>query len=150
SKGLAANKEIMTDNLKSDIQDFAHHPPFAFSARQFDEDGRLLKDAKIERVRFDEQGKQRLKPSEEHDPRLAGYNRTVQGAIRLNHYTHLNKPIARKGDNDKVQLSCESCHVLALDGKRMQKITFADHCAGCHQQRDLKIDPNADEKKVAA
>jgi len=138
-------------NFIPSVTDFVtDHPQFAISVREQDDSGRPQKKGKlIRRIRLDVDGKQILRPSK-GDDKFVGFNQQFQGMIKLNHRKHVGKPIARKSDDDKVQLGCSECHTPAADGKRMQKITFANHCSGCHQNRHLQIDPNADDKKLAA
>src|SRR5262249_47617251 len=67
----------------------------------------------------------------------------------LNHNRHLARKI-KNGRDEEVQLTCASCHSLNPDGKRMKKITFAEHCADCHQPHDLKIGDKAGSGNLAA
>jgi hypothetical protein len=70
-----------------------------------------------------------------------------QGRIKLNHRKHLQTPL--EGSDEKlVQLDCQSCHRPAPDGGLMVPITFAAHCADCHN-RDLRIDSTVDSKELA-
>jgi len=85
------------------ISDFAHHPEFAVVAWRSGASA-------LVKARLDE-------------PNLRDSNQ-----LKFSHAAHLE----RKGADGKLSLKCQSCHVPGDDGKQIQPISFARHCAQCH------------------
>ncbi len=54
------------------------------------------------------------------------------GTIRFNHAVHLKPEGVRGADDKPVVLKCAACHQPGPDGRYMQPIRFAAHCAACH------------------
>ena len=96
--------------LKSDsailaVRHFADHPQFRISVK--DSSG------KVERVSLDDTAK-----AVDH------------AQIKLNHAVHLRAGL--RGPGGPTTLTCQSCHELDADFKRMRPVSFDKHCRQCH------------------
>ena len=144
------------------VTDFVtDHPEFAVSKIERTEDGKEKENGKeVARIRLPKAKVISRVTPVSVNPVCSNADKTkpnpdtqeigdFQGKICLNHDRHLAKKI-KDGEDKEVQLTCESCHTLEPDGKRMRKITFAQHCADCHQKRDLKIGNKAGAENLAA
>jgi predicted CXXCH cytochrome family protein len=57
---------------------------------------------------------------------------TDPGVLLFNHAAHLPPEGVRGVDGQPVHLQCAACHQPTPDGRYMEPIRFAAHCANCH------------------
>jgi predicted CXXCH cytochrome family protein len=54
------------------------------------------------------------------------------GVVLFNHAAHLAPEGIRDAEDRLVVLKCASCHQPTTDGRYMEPVRFASHCASCH------------------
>ena len=95
--------KLAPNTAQPSIPDFAHHPEFAVLAWRGNT-------SVLVKARLDE-------------PNLRDSNQ-----LKFSHAAHLG----RAGAAGPLALKCQSCHLASDDGKQIQPISFARHCARCH------------------